>query len=121
MDAAPGTPGAEPRHTVATVALPEDASAYGHRIDSLLELNHRFDFILAVVMLGWLGGMLWRFRGERKVPADGGTRRSRALVMVTALTIFGVVDGTMFARSLGYLDDVLWNFEVPEGNPDTVR
>ena len=45
--------------------------------------------------------------------ADGGTVRTRAVVMVAALTIFGVVDGTLFARSLGYLDDVLWNFDVP--------
>jgi cytochrome c oxidase subunit 2 len=121
MDAAPGRPAEGPRHTVGTVALPEDASTYGHRIDQLLELSHRFDILLTVVMVGWLGFMLWRFRGARKVAADGGTPRSRALVMVVALTIFGVVDGTMFARSLGYLDDVLWNFEVPEGNPDTVR
>jgi cytochrome c oxidase subunit 2 len=121
MDAAPGTSGVEPRHTVATVALPEDASAYGYRIDQLLELSHRFDLILAVVMVGLLGGMLWRFRGARKVAADGGTRRSRAVVMVVALSIFGLVDGTMFARSLGYLDEVLWNFEVPESNPNTVR
>ncbi len=42
-------------------------------------------------------------------------------MLVTALTIFGVVDGTLFARSLGYLNDVLWNFEVPREDPDTVR
>lgn len=121
MDVAPELPGAEPRHTVAAVALPEDVSTHGHRIDSLLELSHRFDFILAVVFLGWLAFMLVRFRGARQVPGDGGTRRSRTLVMVAALTIFGVVDGSLFARSLGYLDDVLWNFDVPAGNPNTVR
>jgi cytochrome c oxidase subunit 2 len=101
--------------------MPEDVSAHGHRIDSLLTLSHRFDATLAVLMVGVLAVFLWRFRGPRKVPADGGTVRSRALVMVAALTIFGVVDGTLFARSLGYLDDVLWNFEVPAKHPDTVR
>ncbi|WP_224240628.1 cytochrome c oxidase subunit II [Hyalangium gracile] len=121
MDAAPPPPGAEPRRPVSTVALPEDASTHGHRIDSLLALSHRFDLILTGVMVGWLLLTLVRFRGARKVPADGGTRRSRMLVMVAALTIFGVVDGSLFARSLGYLDDVLWNFDVPAGNPDTVR
>jgi cytochrome c oxidase subunit 2 len=106
---------------VSTLALPEDVSAHGHRIDSLLALSHRFDITLAVLMVGVLAVFLWRFRGARKVAADGGTVRSRAVVMVAALTIFGVVDGTLFARSLGYLDDVLWNFDVPAKNPNTVR
>jgi len=104
-----------------TLAQPEDVSAHGHRIDALLELSHRFDLILAVLMLGVLAVFLWHFRGPRKVAADGGTVRSRAFVMVAALTIFGVVDGTLFARSLGYVNEVLWNFEVPVKSPDTVR
>lgn len=103
------------------LALPEDVSAHGHRIDALLGLSHRFDVILAVLMLAVLGGLLWHFRGARKVAPDGGTTRSRAFVMVAALTIFGVVDGTLFARSLGYVNEVLWNFEVPVASPDTVR
>ena len=106
---------------VSTLALPEDVSAHGHRIDSLLALSHRFDITLAVLMVGVLAVLLWRFRGARKVAADSGTVRSRAVVMVAALTIFGVVDGTLFARSLGYLDDVLWNFDVPAQHADTVR
>jgi cytochrome c oxidase subunit 2 len=105
----------------ASIALPEDVSAHGHRIDSLLELSHQFDIALTVLMLGVLAVLLWRFRGPRKVAADGGTKRTRTVVMVAALTIFGVVDGTLFARSLGYLDDVLWNFDVPAKHPDTVR
>jgi cytochrome c oxidase subunit 2 len=121
MDAAPAALGAGPRPTLETLGLPEDASANGHRIDELLALSHRFDFILTVLLVAVLGGMLWRFRGARKVEANGGTQRSRTLVMVMALTIFGVVDGSMFARSLAYQDEVLWNFAVPEGNPDTVR
>jgi cytochrome c oxidase subunit II len=104
-----------------TLALPEDVSVHGHRIDALLALSHRFDITLAVLMVGVLAVFLWRFRGARKVAADSGTVRSRAVVMVAALTIFGVVDGTLFARSLGYLDDVLWNFDVPAKHPHTVR
>jgi cytochrome c oxidase subunit II len=104
-----------------TLAPPQDVSAHGHRIDALLALSHRFDITLAVLMVGVLAVFLWRFRGARKVAADSGTVRSRAVVMVAALTIFGVVDGTLFARSLGYLDDVLWNFDVPAKHPDTVR
>lgn len=121
MQEASGSSAAEAPRAVGTLGLPEDASAHGHRIDSLLALSHRFDFVLATVMLGWLVLMLWRFRGARRVAADGGTQRSRALVMVAALIIFGVVDGTLFARSLGYLDEVLWNFTEPVGNPNTVR
>jgi len=104
-----------------TLALPEDVSAHGYRIDSLLALSHRFDITLAVLMVGVIAVFLWRFRGARKVAADNGTVRSRAVVMVAALTIFGVVDGTLFARSLGYLDDVLWNFDLPVKHAGTVR
>jgi cytochrome c oxidase subunit 2 len=103
------------------LAQPENVSAHSHRIDELLALSHRFDWGLTALMVGVLVVFLWRFRGARKVAADGGTTRSRAFVLVTALTIFGVVDGTLFARSLGYLNDVLWNFEVPVKSPDTVR
>jgi len=60
-----------------TLALPEDVSAHGHHIDSLLALSHRFDLVLAVLMLGVLALFLWRYRGPRKVAADGGTVRSR--------------------------------------------
>jgi cytochrome c oxidase subunit 2 len=104
-----------------SIARPEDASTHGHRIDSLLELTHQFDIALTVLMLGVLALFLWRFRGPRPVAADGGTKRTRTVVMVAALTIFGVVDGTLFARSQGYLDDVLWNFDVPAKHQDTVR
>jgi cytochrome c oxidase subunit II len=103
------------------LSLPEDVSAHGHRIDALLELSHRFDWALTVLMVGVLGVLLWRFRAPRRAAPDGGTVRSRAFVMVAALTIFGVVDGTLFARSLGYVNEVLWNFEVPVKSPDTVR
>jgi cytochrome c oxidase subunit 2 len=116
-EAAPAPP---PRSAFA-LALPEDASAHGHRIDALLATNHRFDVVLAAVMLGWLLLAVWRFRGARRAAADGGTRRSRALVLGVALVTFVVVDGTLFLRSLGYLDEVLWNFEVPANHPGTVR
>jgi cytochrome c oxidase subunit II len=121
MEAAPEASGAEPRRETTTLAMPEDASAHGHRIDSLLALSHRFDLVLALVMLGWLGLAVWRFRGARRAAADGGTRRSRTAVMVVALVAFGVVDGTLFARSLGYLDEVLWNYDAPVKHPDTMR
>ena len=121
MDAVQGHSAAEPHPGAGTLAMPEDASTEGHRIDELLALSHGFDVALAAVMLGALALMLWRFRGQRQVWAQGGTRKSRALVMVAALTIFGVVDGTLFARSLGYQEDVLWNFSVPAANPGTVR
>ncbi len=103
------------------LALPEDASAHGHQIDALLATSHVFDGVLALVMLGWLVLAVWRFREARRAAPDGGTRRSRAVVMVVALVTFGVVDGTLFARSLGYLDEVLWNFSEPVTNPGTVR
>ncbi|MDY7231347.1 cytochrome c oxidase subunit II [Hyalangium rubrum] len=104
-----------------TLALPEDASAHGHRIDALLATNHRLEGLLALVVLGWLALAVWRFHKARRAAADGGTRRSRTLVLALALVTFGVVDGTLFVRSLGYVDEVLWNFEVPVKHPDTVR
>ena len=112
---------ASPARGARTLALPEDASTHGHRIDALLATSHRFDVALAAVMLGWMVLAVWRFRGARRAAADGGTRRSRALVLAVALVTFVVVDGTLFLRSLGYLDEVLWNFEVPARHAGTVR
>jgi cytochrome c oxidase subunit II len=104
-----------------SLAPPQNASATGDRIDALLAVSHRFDFMLAAVMLGWLLLAVFRFRGPRKVAPDGGTRRSRAWVLGLALGVFGVVDGTLFLGSEGYLRDVLWNFQVPAEDPRTVR
>ncbi|MBZ4419193.1 cytochrome C oxidase subunit II [Myxococcus sp. RHSTA-1-4] len=104
-----------------TLALPEDASAHGHRIDALLAWSHRFDAVLAAVVLGWLVLAVWRFRGAKRAAPDGGTRRSRAWVLSLALGAFVVVDGTLLLGSEGYLRDVLWNFHVPAEDPRTVR
>lgn len=104
-----------------TLALPEDASTHGHRIDALLAWSHRFDAVLAAVALGWLVLAVWRFRGARQAAPDGGTRRSRAWVLGLALGAFVVVDGTLLLGSHGYLRDVLWNFQVPAEDPRTVR
>jgi cytochrome c oxidase subunit 2 len=121
-DASPETAGTEPTSTPGTLALPENASTYGGRIDGLLMADHWFSLALAAVMLVWLVTAVVRFRNARQAAAtDGGTKRSRALVLGVALTAFTVVDGTLFLRSLGYLDEVLWNFQVPAGNPGTVR
>ncbi|MFP2928855.1 cytochrome c oxidase subunit II [Pyxidicoccus sp. 3LG] len=120
VDSAPLHPGSPPREAW-TLALPEDASTHGHRIDSLLAWSHRFDVALAVVAFGWLALAVWRFRGARRVAPDGGTRRSRAWVLGLALGAFVVVDGTLLLGSHGYLRDVLWNFQVPAEDPRTVR
>ncbi|MDC0712191.1 cytochrome c oxidase subunit II [Stigmatella sp. ncwal1] len=104
-----------------TLALPENASAHGHRIDALLASSHFLEAVLAAVMLGWLVLAVWRFRNAPPTAVDGGTRRSRRWVMALALAAVGVVDGTLFVRSLGYLDEVLWNFGPPMKHPDTVR
>ncbi|WP_338269337.1 cytochrome c oxidase subunit II [Corallococcus caeni] len=104
-----------------SLSPPENASATGDRIDALLARSHGFDLALAAVMLGWLLLAVVRFRGARKVAPDGGTRRSRAWVLGLALGVFGVVDGTLFLGSEGYLRDVLWNFRVPTEDPRTVR
>ena len=103
------------------LSQPENVSAHSQRMDALLDLSHSFDWGLTALLVAVLVVLLWRFRGPRKVAADGGTTRSRAFVLVTALTLFGVVDGTLFARSLAYVNEVLWNFEVPMKSPDTVR
>lgn len=114
---APGTP-----HTTGTLSLPEDASAHGHRIDALLAWSHGFDAVLITVALGWLALAVWRFRKAKQATAsDGGTRRSRGLVLGLALGAFVVADGTLLIGSEGYLRDVLWNFRVPSEDPRTVR
>ncbi|HEX8697815.1 MAG TPA: cytochrome C oxidase subunit II [Myxococcaceae bacterium] len=121
-DVSPETPAAKPTDGAITLALPENVSAYGGRIDGLLAANHWFDLTLATVMLVWLVTAVVRFRNAKQATAtDGGTRKSRAVVLGVALVAFTVVDGTLFIRSLGYLDEVLWNFQVPAGNPATVR
>jgi cytochrome c oxidase subunit II len=118
---APETPGRGPREDARTLALPENASAHGHRIDALMASSHLWEAGLAAVMLGWLVLAVWRFRKAPPSAVDGGTRRSRLWVMGLAVLAVGVVDGTLFVRSLGYLDEVLWNFEAPVRHPDTVR
>ncbi|MCE9668320.1 cytochrome C oxidase subunit II [Myxococcus stipitatus] len=112
--------GASPRTW--TLALPEDASAHGHRIDALLGWSHRFEAGLALVAFGWMAVAVWRFRkAPRATVAHGGTRRSRAWVLGLALGAFLVVDGTLLVGSEGYLRDVLWNLDVPARDPRTAR
>ncbi|HLL03957.1 MAG TPA: cytochrome C oxidase subunit II [Myxococcaceae bacterium] len=121
-DASVAAATAEPTGSTATLlALPENVSTHGGRIDGLLAANHWFDLALATVMLVWLVVAVVRFRGAPRAAADAGTRKSRALVLGVALVAFVVVDGTLFVRSLSYLDEVLWNFQVPVGHPGTVR
>ncbi|WP_240359749.1 cytochrome c oxidase subunit II [Pyxidicoccus trucidator] len=104
-----------------TLSLPEDASAHGHRIDTLLAWSHRFELMLVVVALGWMVLAAWRFHQAKRAAPDGGTRRSRAWVLGLALGAFAVVDGTLLLGSEGYLRDVLWNFHVPAADARTVR
>jgi cytochrome c oxidase subunit II len=118
---APETPGRSPLPETRTLGLPENASAHGDRLDALMGAGHALEAALAAVMLGWLVLAVGRFRGAPPTAVDGGTRRSRRWVMAVAVAAVAVVDGTLFVRSLGYLDEVLWNFAVPVGHPDTVR
>ena len=120
-DASTAVVTAEPPGSATLLALPENVSAYGGRIDGLLAANHWFDLALATVMLVWLVVAVVRFRGAQRAAADGGTRKSRALVLGVALLAFVVVDGTLFVRSLSYLNEVLWNFQEPVRHPGTVR
>ncbi|MCK8499704.1 cytochrome c oxidase subunit II [Myxococcus fulvus] len=104
-----------------TLALPENASTHGPRIDALLGWSHRFEAGLAAIALGWMLIAVWRFRGAKRAASDGGTKRSIAFVLGLALTTFLIVDGTLLVGSEGYLRDVLWNLQVPAGDPRTVR
>ncbi|WP_371746341.1 cytochrome c oxidase subunit II [Myxococcus sp. CA040A] len=104
-----------------TLALPEDASVDGHRIDALLGWSHRFEAGMAALALGWMVVAVWRFRGSKRAASDGGTKRSRAWVLGLALSTFLVVDGALLVGSEGYLRDVLWNLDVPAKDPRTVR
>jgi cytochrome c oxidase subunit 2 len=102
--------------------LPPDASADGHRIDSLIQISIVFIAVLFAFMVGW---MLWAcFAHGRKHKArhDHGTsRRAKLISLGFAAGVFVVVDGNLFVTSTRDMHDVFWNFDRAEAAPDVVR
>jgi cytochrome c oxidase subunit 2 len=106
----------------AGIGLPHDVSEYGHRIDWLMNVTHVFNIILFVIMCVWMAIACIKHNRKHKAEYDhGSSKRSMTIALSLSVFIFAVVDGNLFVNTIWDLNEVFWNFEKPESNPDTVR
>ncbi|MFO0755472.1 MAG: hypothetical protein U0359_03220 [Byssovorax sp.] len=105
------------------IGLPHDVSADGHRIDWLIGVTNALTAILFVIMAGWLVYSAI-FHNEKRATASydhGTSKRSVAIALGMAGSVFLVVDGNLFFHSTSDLENVFHNFEEVEKNPNTIR
>jgi cytochrome c oxidase subunit II len=102
--------------------LPHDASEHGHRIDWLIKVTMGFVVILFVIMCVWLVTACIKHREHHQAEYDHGDARHqiRFAAGLSAL-IFFVVDGNLWVNSTIDVNEVFWNFEASEKNPNAVR
>jgi cytochrome c oxidase subunit 2 len=102
--------------------LPRDASFYGWRVDWLLGTTSLFVAIMFAVTIGWIGWACLRHgRGHRASYDLGSAGPSVTKALLLSLLIFGVVDGNLLVNGLRDVDDVFWNVDRAEANPEAVR
>jgi cytochrome c oxidase subunit 2 len=101
--------------------LPYDASADGHRIDSLIQSTGYmlgFLFLALVVWLVWASVVHNR---KHEAAYDHGTSaKAVRTTLGLAVVIFVVVDGHLFMSSVLDLNKVFWNFESALSRPGAV-
>lgn len=104
------------------LGLPHDASEHGHRIDWLIKVTMGFVVILFVIMCIWLVTACIKHREQHQAEYDHGDARHqiRFAAGLSAL-IFFVVDGNLWVNSTIDVNEVFWNFDAAEKNPNAVR
>ena len=106
----------------AGIGLPRDVSADGHRIDWLIQVTMAFVVILFVIMCIWMGLAVTKHNKDHKAEYDHGDAKSQVKFAATlSAIIFFVVDGNLWVNSTIDVNNVFWNFQMVENDPNTVR
>jgi cytochrome c oxidase subunit 2 len=104
------------------IGYPRDVSVDGHRIDWLLNITTVFCAILFVIMVIWMAIAIFKHNHKHEALYDHGSARSQLKVALSlSALIFFVVDGNLYVTSMIDLDQVFWNFKLPESHPRAVR
>jgi len=101
--------------------LPLDASADGHRIDSLIQFTTIATTVIFVVAGAVLVYALVRHRRGHPAAYQPGNKASIGLLVGFVAVVAVAVDGYLFAHTLADMERVFWNFSAVEKQPDTVR
>lgn len=104
------------------IGYPRDVSVDGHRIDWLLNITTVFCAILFVIMVIWMAIAIFKHNHKHEALYDHGNARSQLkFALSLSALIFFVVDGNLYVNSMIDLDEVFWNFKLPESHPRAVR
>ena len=102
--------------------LPFDASVNGHLIDALIEETSGFVVLMFVIAVGWMVYSCIAHGRKHAARYDhGDSFKSYRWTLLTAVAIFFVVDGRLYAASMSDLANVFYNFEKVEADPTSVR
>lgn len=104
------------------IGLPRDVSADGHRIDWLIKVTGGFTAILFVIMCVWMALAVVKHNKDHKAEYDHGDAKHQVKFAATlSAIIFFVVDGNLWVNSTIDVNNVFWNFDMVEKDPNTVR
>jgi cytochrome c oxidase subunit 2 len=102
--------------------MPRDVSLEGHRITWLIEITMWFLVVLFVLMIVWMAIAIFKHGENHEAEYDHGTAGKQVAVALTISgVIFLVVDGNLYINAMVDLDEVFWNFDALERDPDTVK
>lgn len=102
--------------------LPRDASADGHRIDTLLHFTLGSTGLVFVAVLAAFLYAIARHRGESRVAEfSHGSRSSVRLLVGSVAAIAVVIDGSLLTATELDLSRHFWNYDAAEANPRAVR
>ena len=102
--------------------MPRDVSLDGHRITWLINITMFFLVILFVIMIVWMAIAI--IKHDENHPAEydhGDAGKQVAFALSLSAVIFLIVDGNLYVNAMIDLDEVFWNFEEVDQNPDTVK
>jgi len=101
---------------------PHDASVWGHKIDRLVDEGTWMIGALIVIFIVWMILALVLYGRKHKPLYDHGDSRSRIVAKcVVGAAIFFGIDGYLFYKSTVLLGETVWNWKVPENDPQVVR
>jgi len=102
--------------------LPHDASFEGYRVDRLMQLSLVLCGVIFVAACGWLLYCVIRYGERREAVADHGTsRRATLTALGLALSVFLIVDGSLFVRGALDARAAFFNFDEVERDADAIR
>lgn len=103
-------------------SLPRDVSVHGERIDWLIDITTVFVSILFVIMCYIMAVAFFKHTGgDAEVHYDHGTgKRQITFAMTVSTIIFLWIDGNLFYFSMKDLDEVFWNYDLPQQEEDVV-